>query len=584
MHYRYVLHRPNYSLFQLRKIPIESDAAKESLTCTSNAQTIPKSVLYWQLTITVAKTEVLLLQVIADKMQLSLKLVALAAATALLAEAKKKSDATCPPGQYYHDRGSYDCAPTQCDDKKPGPECCCDCTSGFYCPGTADPESQYAEEPCLPGSSSPPQSTDFSNCSLPAPPVGQVHVAYTGVPGQLSVDFVCQLSGPAYAYTSTDGATWSSAAASTFLFRSVGYMAQALLQWGTVTAGQKVHYMVGCPGANSSVWTVTPILDTSSKAETFVVYGDFGAANDVCMASLIADARNGDFDTVLHVGDWAYNFETANSTVGNVFMSTIQAYAAQHPTMPTEGNHEACEVCPAVPVVPYSVGNFSEYNARMWSVASVGAAKTSGTGTPRYYSFEQGLAHFLVFTAEAYAYKSGKEFLANQLSFMKSDLAGVDRSKTPWVVGLVHKCFWMEAEAYADFNSVLMDGGVDIIFCGHVHNYNRLYPYDLTTGKLDKGSVSKDGSTYTDPKYPVNVVTGAPGDREDSSAYTPGDPSYTGTSDYGYGFVTFPDATHAVWNFKAIKAARGDPGNYTDSLTIVKSKHGLRNGGKALFE
>lgn len=49
----------------------------------------------------------------------------------------------------------------------------------------------------------------------------------------------------------------------------------------------------------------------------------------------------------------------------------------------------------------------------------------------RYYSFNQGLVHFLVYTAEAYAYKSGKEFIANQLAFMKADLAAVDRSVTP---------------------------------------------------------------------------------------------------------------------------------------------------------
>lgn len=310
--------------------------------------------------------------------------------------------------------------------------------------------------------------------------------------------------------------------------------------------------------------------------------------------------------------------ETANSTVGNVFMDTIQAYAANHPTIPAEGNHEvctrnclrsppcrpsavqaqgacdtrffthatspakqhliqyvfmqSCETCPAVPVVPYSAGNFSEYTARMWSVASVGAGLVSGSGTPRYYSFDQGLAHFLVFSAEAYTYKSGKEFLANQLSFMTADLQKVDRQKTPWVVGLVHKCFWMEAEAYAAFNPVLMSGGVDLILCGHVHYYNRLYPYDLSTGKLDKASVSKDGSTYTNPKYPVNIVTGAPGNREDTGAYKPGDPSYTGTSDYGYGFLSFPDANHATWTFKAIKAVPEGSSNYTDTLTIVKSK------------
>ena len=56
---------------------------------------------------------------------------------------------------------------------------------------------------------------------------------------------------------------------------------------------------------------------------------------------------------------------------------------------------------------------------------------------------------------------------------MKADLAAVNRAITPWVVGLVHKAWWMESEAYADFTPVLVDGGVDIIFTGHWHYYSR---------------------------------------------------------------------------------------------------------------
>jgi membrane protein implicated in regulation of membrane protease activity len=70
-----------------------------------------------------------------------------------------------------------------------------------------------------------------------------------------------------------------------------------------------------------------------------------------------------------------------------------------------------------------------------------------GTASARYYSFNQGLVHFLVFSAEAYAYKSGAEFIANQLAFMKADLAAVNRSVTPWVVGLVHRDWTMMVRA-----------------------------------------------------------------------------------------------------------------------------------------
>jgi hypothetical protein len=121
---------------------------------------------------------------------------------------------------------------------------------------------------------------------------------------------------------------------------------------------------------------------------------------------------------------------------------------------------------------------------------------------------------------------------------MKADLAAVDRKATPWVVGLVHKDWTMEAEAYAAFSPILQGGKVDVLFVGHVHYYNRYMPYDSVTGDVDTASVSADGSTYTNPKYMITIVTGASGDRElDSSCKDNVSPSYTCSQNYGYGFL-----------------------------------------------
>ena len=107
------------------------------------------------------------------------------------------------------------------------------------------------------------------------------------------------------------------------------------------------------------------------------------------------------------------------------------------------------------------------YRARFASV-ELGAGAQSGSGSNIFYSFSIGLVHFLSFSAESYAYRSGAELLANQLAFMKADLAAVDRKVTPWVVALVHKDWNMEAEAYAAFYPILDSGDVDVLFCGHV--------------------------------------------------------------------------------------------------------------------
>ena len=140
--------------------------------------------------------------------------------------------------------------------------------------------------------------------------------------------------------------------------------------------------------------------------------------------------------------------------------------------MPAEGNHEACGLCEGVPELPKSQGNFSEYKLRFHST-SLYAGANSGSDNNRYYSFNQGFTHFIVFTAEAYLYARDSTFLANQLAFMAADLAAVDRSVTPWVVALVHKDWTMETEAFNAFSPILDKGGVDVLFCGHVHYYNR---------------------------------------------------------------------------------------------------------------
>jgi hypothetical protein len=271
-------------------------------------------------------------------------------------------------------------------------------------------------------------------------------------------------------------------------------------------------------------------------------------------------------------------------------MTTAQGYMSVKPTAVVEGNHEACGLClQNVPEIPYSAGNFTQYKARFHSVS-----QRSNTGNNRYYSFERGLTHFIVFTAESYVYSVSAVFNENQLNFMKADLAAVDRKRTPWVVALVHKDYAMQQNAYADFSAVLEAGGVDVLFCGHVsaaaglplnvlngpsprpetdprssrplaltkfprrlyfhakqvHYYNRLLPYNAVTGDIDSASVSADGNTYTNPKYMVTIVTGASGDIEgDDGCGKDERPSQTCSENYGWGIFTPTNATHATWDF-----------------------------------
>jgi len=394
--------------------------------------------------------------------------------------------------------------------------------------------------------------------------------------GELSVDFVGAAPGAGSCKFGAAGAA-ATVPTTQFDFPNIGTMHQAVLDFGRLglQAGDVAWYACSADGGRtySANTSVTPITAAPPRA---AIFGDFGIQNDVVMAALAADAGNEAFDYVLHVGDFAYDMEEQQSSVGNRFQETASiSYAMSHPVSVSPGNHEACGGCPQIPGRPDSRGNFSEYRARFASVEA-GAGKRSGSGSNIFYSFDLGLTHFISFSAEAYAYRSGAELLANQLAFMTADLAAVDRSVTPWVVALVHKDWNMEGEAYAAFYPILDAGKVDALFCGHIHYYNRNMPYDAVTKEIDTASVTgpKNDQTYTDPRYMVNIVTGASGDKEGETPCVVNvlPPSVTCTADYGYGVWTAVNASFARWEFQSIKPDYIGPANYTDVATFIKTK------------
>lgn len=429
--------------------------------------------------------------------------------------------------------------------------------------------------------------------------IDQIHIAYTPQPGVLSVDFVSVDGKPARAWTSLDNVTWSAPVLATTLYApSIGYMHQATLNFSGIARGATAFYKLTTGAAMSSELAAMPELENTSpvfavtpevaRPEVFAVFGDFGSTS-VCAEDLSVSAARRDFDAVLCVGDMAYNYEDANSTVGNTFMNIVQNITSfpsssffssslffSLPFLPIEGNHERCDGCAAIPELGEdSLHNFTEYRARFRSVAL-----HSNTGSARYYSFERGLTHFVVLTAEVYdgrkPHPADFGFIRQQLAFLKADLAAVDRVRTPWVVALVHKDWNMSPRAYADFTPVLQAAKVDVLFCGHVHHYARYVPYDPTTNETDDACVSADGATYTDARFMTVIVSGAAGCHEGNNPYnkTASYPSYTGVGNYGYGLFTAINATRATWTWKTVKQFGAGPANYSDTLTWVRTASG----------
>ena len=203
----------------------------------------------------------------------------------------------------------------------------------------------------------------------------QIHLSYTGKLGELSVDFVCAAGGAGSVGFSVDGTkTWAQANATFLTYASIGDLQQALIspEW-TPAPGAALSYYCACAdGSKSGVFDVTPV-PARYPSEVFVVFGDFGLVNDVSMASLISDATNGAYDSVLHVGDWAYNMEDQQSAVGCA-----------------SGDHELDDKCSGVDLIisatcsqNYGVGFFTAVNAShaTWSFKTI---KADGPGPADY--------------------------------------------------------------------------------------------------------------------------------------------------------------------------------------------------------
>ena len=243
---------------------------------------------------------------------------------------------------------------------------------------------------------------------------------------------------------------------------------------------------------------------------------------------------------------------------------TLQPFTATHPYMPSSGNHEAYGT--------QGGGKFLQYTRRFQAVTeNVGAS--SGSNTNLWYSFDTPLVHWIAFTVESWTMTAQQ--LAEQAAWIAADVAKIDRAVTPWVVAFSHKAWQMDQTTWSLFDW-MTPAGVDFHFVGHWHQYTRFPPIDSRNNTVvaDYDCISADNSTYTNPKYPTLIVTGAPGDIEVNPDHCSEKWQLAGkcSGNYGYGYFKVWNASVATWFWNTTVPVKGSPvPNYSDSLTIVKS-------------
>ncbi|KAM1692212.1 hypothetical protein ACFX2K_031854 [Malus domestica] len=272
------------------------------------------------------------------------------------------------------------------------------------------------------------------------------------------------------------------------------------------------QYQCGDPSiadmSKVSYFKTMPASGPKSYPRKIAVVGDLGLTYNTTSTvdHLLANGP----DLMLLVGDVTYaNLYLTNGTGSDCYSCSfsqtpihetyqprwdywgrfMQPLVSKVPMMVVEGNHEIEE----------QAGNrtFASYSSRF-----AFPSNESGSSSTLFYSFNAGGIHFIMLGAYTAYHKSD-----DQYKWLEKDLAKVDRNVTPWLVAAWHPPWYSTYTAHyreeecmkVEMEDILYKYGVDIVFNGHVHAYersNRVYNYTL------------------DPCGPVYITVGDGGNRE----------------------------------------------------------------------
>ncbi|MEO0650304.1 MAG: metallophosphoesterase family protein [Planctomycetota bacterium] len=210
-----------------------------------------------------------------------------------------------------------------------------------------------------------------------------------------------------------------------------------------------------------------PLPGTDRPVRVWII-GDSGTAN--ANAAAVRDAYQGyaageRTDVWLMLGDNAYDNGTDSEYQAAVF-DMYPELLATTPVWPTRGNHEL---------------SASTYYG-IFSLPMAAQAGGQPSGTEAYYSFDFGPVHFVCLDSFISPYLAGSAML----DWLTADLSSTTQ---PWIVAYFHHPPYSKGSHDSDlepdlglirsvFVPVLEDFGVDLVFSGHSHAYERSYLID----------------------------------------------------------------------------------------------------------
>ncbi|KAH7284407.1 hypothetical protein KP509_34G053400 [Ceratopteris richardii] len=251
----------------------------------------------------------------------------------------------------------------------------------------------------------------------------------------------------------------------------------------------------------------------------------------------------GNGQTVLFVGDLSYadNYPYHDNRRWDTWGRFIELSTAYQPWIWAAGDHEVDfepELGETKPFKPYLSRFYVPYRA-------------SNSTSPLWYSIKRASTHIIVLSSYS-AY--GK--YTPQYRWLEIELKKVDRSKTSWLIIVVHSpwynsniAHYMEGETMrVQFESWFVAAKVDIVFSGHVHAYERTH----RVSNIAYNIVNMDCVPVRNDSAPIYLMIGDGGNAEGLAAeFMEPQPDYSAfrEASFGHGVLEIKNRTHAFYSW-----------------------------------
>ena len=249
----------------------------------------------------------------------------------------------------------------------------------------------------------------------------------------------------------------------------------------------KYFYSVGTPtgslqATSSNFFTTLPPANTTRKLR-FAVFGDCGRNDNSFQTQTLTQYQNylssngiDAADAMLLLGDNAYTNGTEAEYITGFFNPYGGSILRNHKLYPAPGNHDYYGTSTTSRSGAYYLNFTMPTNGEIGGVPS---------GTEAFYSYDIGDIHFLSLDSYGQEADATKLYdtLGAQVTWIKADLAATTKK---WIVAYWHHPPYTMGSHNSDSETDLRDirerfirilerNGVDMILCGHSHDYERSY-------------------------------------------------------------------------------------------------------------